>query len=95
VQRYLFVLALCVGTLASTARAQSYESEYAMEGRDHRGLFMRASAGLGYTGIFASPNGFDVAIDGVSSLWNFAIGGSVTERFALHFVYFGGSATLR
>lgn len=84
---FVLIWALVRGESIASAQERS-----ATGGRDHRGLFVRASAGLGYSVMGALTDRRGLSVGGLSAQWNLALGGSVLPRLAVHAVYFGSSA---
>jgi hypothetical protein len=90
--RLAVAVAFACATAAGASSAAAQDNDKA-RARVHEGFFLRASAGLGYSVIGANRED-DVltTVSGLATHWNFAVGGSVIPRLALHAVYWGASA---
>ncbi len=72
---------VCAVTLCSVCFCQNVNAE----AHKHDGFFLRLAPGLGTFSASESYRGDKLEISGTSGLFNFAIGGAVTEKIILHF----------
>ena len=75
----LFMMVVCVVAVGSVSCEKVYAEAYV-----HDGFFLRVAPGFGWNNTEVEAGGTTLKVSGVSGLFNFAIGGAVTQDLILH-----------